>query len=557
MSKNNIIGLDISDFSIEAVLLSVGKKQKVLAYSRYRLSPDIVSNGRILNKERLKEDLGKLFSLAKPKKLKVKKVFISVPESQVFSRILFLPKNVKNKDLIKIAQLKAEEYIPEKRENLIAALKILPASKNYKEVLYAALPREVIKDLAEVLESMDIEIEGATMESISSFAGLKDKQKKKITLLLDLGSRTTIASTFDKHGLRDTININIAGHKISTILMEKLDISHFSAREKKRSIGLRKLDDDGRIMMAIQGQFQPLLEEIKKFINFYEESNKQRVEQVILIGGTAQMPGIDEYFKENLDLETSLGQGFLEEKNIPKQVQSLKYINALGLARLAYQKKVDINFYQTSSKINWQKKYYLKDMFNLKRLLILISIILLTGFLYYFQKDFPSFFSLDQNKYRAQFLVGLEERSDLENYLKGLEVVLPLSLEKSYEDREYEEALELLSAAAAKEALAQKDSLKEEGYYLIPYIFTEEVISIVPAEDLFIINDNLALDINYKFIIFANEDFENLIFSKLPIKKGEKLKEEGLFKINYSLIEYKKEDKLFYLNGNLEIEREK
>ena len=53
MINKNIIGIDISDFSIEAVLLSKKRNNfKVLSFSRYRLSPDIISDGRILNKKR-------------------------------------------------------------------------------------------------------------------------------------------------------------------------------------------------------------------------------------------------------------------------------------------------------------------------------------------------------------------------------------------------------------------------------------------------------------------------------------------------------------------------
>jgi len=548
MINKNIIGIDISDFSIEAVLLSKKRNNfKVLSFSRYRLSPDIISDGRILNKKRLVEDLNKLFDLARPKKINPKRVFISVPESKVFSRILFLPKNIKNKDLIKIAKLKAEEYIPTKREDLISAIKILPTSNNYKEILYSAVQADVIKDLVEVFESMDIQVMGATMESISSFAGLKDDLKKKVTLLLDIGSRTTIASVFDNNGIRDTINIDIAGHKVSNILMEKLQISHSSAREKKRSVGLRKLDEDGRIMMAIQGQFQPLLEEIKKFINFYEESNKQRIEQVILIGGTAQMPGVDEYFKENLGLPTIIGTGFLEDKNIPKQIQSTKYINVLGLARLAYRKIVDIDFYKNSNNINLHKKY------NLKKILILLITLLLTGFFYYFHKDIYSLFFTDQKEYTQQFIVGKEEKDDIENYIIGLEVELPLNIENDYPDLEYEEALELLYLDAEREALALIDSLKEENKYLIPYIFEQEVLNILPIKNLFRTGDNLGLDINFKFIIFENEDFKNLIFSKLQRKEIEKIKENSILKTNYYLIKYDEKDKLFYLSGNLEL----
>jgi len=83
-----IIGLDISDYSIEAVLLQKkGKSFKIGSYSRFRLSPDIVEDGNILNKDKLKEAINQTLFHAQPKQIKAEKVFLSIPESKVFTKV--------------------------------------------------------------------------------------------------------------------------------------------------------------------------------------------------------------------------------------------------------------------------------------------------------------------------------------------------------------------------------------------------------------------------------------------------------------------------------------
>ena len=53
MAKN-VVGIDISDFSIEALALEKKKGGfKVESYARFRLSPEIVDDGRILDKQKL------------------------------------------------------------------------------------------------------------------------------------------------------------------------------------------------------------------------------------------------------------------------------------------------------------------------------------------------------------------------------------------------------------------------------------------------------------------------------------------------------------------------
>ena len=108
---------------------------------------------------------------------------------------------------------------------------------------------------------------------------------------------------------------------------------------------------------------------------------------------------------------------------------------------------------------------------------------------------------------------------------------------------------------AREEVLILKNDYQEDNSYLIPYIYEEIENSIEPIEYYFNINDNLILDINYKFIIFKNKDFKDIIFSKLTEKEREKLKDWTISKTTYFLIEYKEEDKLFYLNANLVLEK--
>ncbi|MBU2263493.1 pilus assembly protein PilM, partial [Patescibacteria group bacterium] len=56
--KQPIAGIDISDYSIEFLLL--GKNKEILEYSRLELEKGIIENGKILNKEALIEKLKKI-----------------------------------------------------------------------------------------------------------------------------------------------------------------------------------------------------------------------------------------------------------------------------------------------------------------------------------------------------------------------------------------------------------------------------------------------------------------------------------------------------------------
>ena len=339
----NIIGIDISDASIEAIILDKKKGHFVVqAYSRYRLSPDIVEDGKILQADKLKEAIKGLLANAQPAPIQSKKVFLSIPESKVFTRVISLPKNIRGRDLDEAAQHKAEELIPESFDNLVSATKFLPDAGDNKQILFAAAELAIVNDFLKVFSDLGMDVLGIVPEALSSFAGLDEKLEKTTILMLDLGARTTIATVFDGNGIRDSINVNIAGDNLVSAIAAKMGLPYAQAEEKMKQSGMTA-DGDGEVMLIVQGQLQPLVDEIKRFVNYYQEVNEQKIEQLVLLGGLAQMKGIDAYFGDNLGLATFIGSPFIAHENLPDFVDSTTFINVLGLAKMSEQKP-EVNF---------------------------------------------------------------------------------------------------------------------------------------------------------------------------------------------------------------------
>ncbi len=546
--KKNTIGIDISDFSIEAVVL--GKKKghlAVEAYARFRLSPDVVEDGRIISSERLKDALIKLVQNGQPKILTdYKKVFFSVPESRVFSKVFSLPKNLKDREFREAINHKAEEAIPEIAENLVPEFKILSSNGENQDIFYAAADRTVVNDFVNVFGSLGWEISGIVPEAVSSFAGLADKYKDKVTLLLDLGARTTIVSVFDKNGIHDSINIRIGGNNITNALMQKLGLTYADAEEAKKQIGLMP-DHNGEVMLVTQGQLQPLTDELKNFISYYEVS-KQKIEQLVLIGGLAQMKGIDKYFGDNLSRPAIVGEAFIDNHLMPEGMASVKYINALGLARLAYQKP-DIDFYSGLSR---DKKKIAKEPdpqdrdtakdetvsdssvkrplpFKKSQLLILLLIIILGVLLFIFRNNFYQLFNkpsvntvgptntnlgadnIPDKSFVQNFLVTNNSKASQTAILgEEFEVDLSKGLPKTTEAFA-ESQTKLLSQLDEYALNAVNSTYSKDGYYIIPKVVSSEIIKSIPAEDKFTVGSSLSINVKYKFLALAKDKLQTFL----------------------------------------------
>lgn len=584
MAKD-IIGIDISDASIEAVVLEGKKKSfKLDSYARLRLDPGIVKDGNILHKDNLRAAIKKLLASAKPKpitSLRSKKVWLSVPESKTYSHVLTLPKKLKDKEIFAVAEHKAEEFIPETIDNLISAIKIIPSKDSYKQVFFTAANADIVEDFIEVFKGLDMEVVGITTEALSSYAGISDKLKKKTTLMLDLGSRTTIASIFDEHGLRDTINIRIAGNKITKTLVSKLKISEEEAEQQKREVGLDSSVSAGETMLIIQGQFQPLTDELKKFISYYEKSYGKKIEQIVLIGGLANMRGIDKYFGENLGMQIFKGEPFLDKKTIPEGVAETNFINALGLAKLAHGKP-EINFFKGNIKNKFKKKIdsqpggpedkkkssknlskfkFDKSKINfgiLKNPYILSSIALIIIAVLLFSFWDKLFGGLEDQKhiYNKDIIISLQEQEDIKNSIVGQNILLSVEDAKVYPDMSYEDIIVSLQNRDLQEIFDITSSdYKKENYYLIPQLITSVIMVSDPLQEDFVVNDSLRTQTDYAFIEFNEEDVKNLVISELPEKQAIDLMDWNLQNTQYEIVTYNPQSFLFNIKATIELHR--
>ncbi|MFA5126606.1 MAG: pilus assembly protein PilM [Patescibacteria group bacterium] len=584
MTKD-IIGVDISDASIEAIVLDKKRDTwNTVAYSRFRLSPEIVTNGKVVNSDKLKEALLILFQNAQPRAMLPGKVFLSVPESRVFTKVLSLPKNIRDKDLLGAVQHKAEEYIPETADNLVGSIQKLGANSQ-QEFLYVGAERNIIQDFIRVFQDLNIEVIGLTSEAISSWSGLHDKFKKNTTLLLDIGAKTTIASIYNNQSILESININIAGDNIIDALEQRFNISYVQAEEKIRDIGLTASAGDGEVMLLIQGQLQPLTDEIKNFVQYYQNNSQVKIEQVVLIGGLAQMLGIVNYFADNLGLPTFIGESFLANSN-SGQVAFTKYMNALGLVKLIYEKP-EINFVaeamkQAPSKIETKnqsnteqlaadgqaaiepeqapasianaKFSKIKSVF--KNIYVLLGLLILClAIAAWFTRSYwlDQIFAAKTYRFDNQtIVVGDSSHAEIKNFVFGQPVSFNLSQQRDFPDYTFQQVKDAILKDLQEQILSGLNTkYARENYYIIPQVLATEVGSVAPAETEFKTGQPLTVQANFKFLAVAKDDIKQKLVQSLATTEMQEKINWPVSKVDYRFLSYDPGTNLLTLEVNL------
>ncbi len=266
-----------------------------------------------------------------------KRVAIAIPAYRTFTRSLRLP-NLKSKELNEAIQLEAEQYIPLALNELCLDYEIIRQTNDSLELFMAATPRNIVDsylDLARIVGLETVLIE-PTLGALGRLFSL-DSQSDVPAIIINLGSVSSDISIFDRQVLV-TGTVQGGGEDFTQSIKEKLDVSLREAALIKTRYGLRVSKKQSEIKEALSPILQEIVKEIRRMVRYYGEryGADRALEQVITMGGGANMPGLDEYLTEALHLAVRHSDPwqYIDTKRLPPPDMSDRpmYSSAAGLS---------------------------------------------------------------------------------------------------------------------------------------------------------------------------------------------------------------------------------
>ena len=142
---------------------------------------------------------------------------------------------------------------------------------------------------------------------------------------------------FDGSQIRITSTANCGGEGITKAIAKELDVNTVQAHIIKTRYGFDPSKKQKQITRAASESFDRLFNEIKKVNRYYlEHSGSKEIEQVIIVGGGSNIPGVSHYMTDNLKIPTRVCNPWknIDFADIPKPdpVESTLYTTAIGLA---------------------------------------------------------------------------------------------------------------------------------------------------------------------------------------------------------------------------------
>jgi type IV pilus assembly protein PilM len=337
--SSDFFGLDIGSHSIKVVQLRHDNKRFILqAFGKANTPPNALSSDAPLDQDALSAALR---SLIKDAKITTNNVAVAFPESAIFTRVIEVP-SMGDKELANAIQWEAEQYIPLPLKDVKLSWQVLSRPKEpgaKMSVFLVAAPNTLIDRYVSLLKAAKLNPVSFETETIAIKRALVDgREAGPTTLLISIGATTTDLAIVSGGVTSFTRSIATGGVALARAIAQDLGFEMGQAEEYKKNYGLVEDQLEGKVMQAIKPVFDIITSEIERAILFYQTRHPaDPIKRVVLVGGTANLPGMVVYLATTIGLEVQIGAPW-QNVEIPAELQQrikedeTSYAVAIGLA---------------------------------------------------------------------------------------------------------------------------------------------------------------------------------------------------------------------------------
>lgn len=273
-------------------------------------------------------------------------VNIAIPENQVYTKVLDMPV-LSDKELASAIYWEAEQYIPVPLTSVTIDWKVLSKPQQVTtgetmQVLLVGAPSALIDRYEKVLTLASLTINAVETEILAVVRALVTDDTFPNSLLVHVGAISTLLAIIKDSTIVFTYFVPVGGTAISRAIATDFGFTMTQAEEYKKTYGYSSKTFGGKIGKATEPILFTILTEVKKALGLYKDKYKtdSSIQQILLSGGGAKLPGLDIFFTQNCGIETAIVTPWKVLKNQQLPPDMLKsapdYAVAIGLAMRDY-----------------------------------------------------------------------------------------------------------------------------------------------------------------------------------------------------------------------------
>lgn len=284
-------------------------------------------------------------SILKEAKIKTKAAVLSIPDFSTFFTSFELP-YMEEEELAQAVRFAAPQYIPLPMAEITLDWRLIEGTpggdrRSNLKILLITIPNRIVREYQEIAKVAGLKLYALEAEVLGVTRALVKAHEKTICLL-DIGSQSTTVSIIDKGVLKKSYSFDFSSGQLTHAIASVLDIGYAKAEEIKYKHGL--ISSEKSITETLYLLIDPLLMEVRKISSEFYQIERKNIEEIYLSGGTANLPGLKEYFSAILKKKVEIPNCFSDFLYPPilsntLEGMSSRFSVAVGMALGGLEKK--------------------------------------------------------------------------------------------------------------------------------------------------------------------------------------------------------------------------
>jgi len=311
-----LFGLDISSSSVKVLEIAEAGKDayRVERYAIEPLARDAVVDGNINNLEAAADAVKRAH---KRLGTRIKHVAMAVPTGAVITKKITVNGALREDELEVQVEGEANQYIPFALEEVNLDFQVVgpsPTNPDEQEVMIAATRKERVEDRVAVahlagLTPLVMDVESFAQQTALSLVvhGLPGGAKDQNVAIVDIGANVMQVTVLRNDQSVYTREQAFGGNQLTQEIVTRYGMSPEEAENAKRSGGLPD-DFEAEVLKPFM---QNLSGEVQRALQFFFTSTQyHNVDHILLAGGSAVIPGLDEVVHAQTQVATSVANPF-------------------------------------------------------------------------------------------------------------------------------------------------------------------------------------------------------------------------------------------------------
>ena len=341
-----LVGLKIGASQLSAARVVNNGSAELVQVAKQGLEPGIIVGGELREPDALAEALKVFF---KDNKLPKQGVRLGIASNRIGVRTFEIGGITDPKQLENAIHFRAQETLPIPLEEAVLDYQILgesvdEAGARTHRVLLVVAYRDLVDRYVAACKKAGIKLAGIDLEAFALLRALGDRPAdagNAAIVVVTVGSERSTLAVSNGESCEFTRVIEWGGQNLNVVIARAMDIAPSEAEPLKLSLSLLEpaeamegLDPEraAKVRTAVSEELQLFARELVSSLQFYQgQPGSLGIGEVVLTGGTAQLPGLDTELGRLLGVKVRVGDP-LSRVKLGKKIDSELEAGALAVA---------------------------------------------------------------------------------------------------------------------------------------------------------------------------------------------------------------------------------